>query len=132
MSVRLAVSPGIISQATLFWSVFGGAVVVWFFYDLLRLWRRILPRGTIWIGIEDIVFFCVCALIWFAILFPQSLGQLKGFMILAFGAGTLAYRMLVGRFLIRAGNRVIYAVKRLFRQRLQKKKKIKENSTNTH
>lgn len=123
----LAVSQWIFGQGQLFLSGILAAVVVWFLYDLLRLWRRILPRGGVWVAIEDVIFFFVCAMVGFEYLYPQNLGEVKGFLVLAFFLGSVGYQLLVGRHLIRAGDKVIHKVKGRVGQFLRKhKKKMKE------
>ncbi len=69
------------------------------------------------------MFFLVWALIGFEKLYEQSLGQVKGFMILAALAGTGVYYVLAGRFLIRKGGRIIYRAKEAFRKMLKNKQK---------
>ncbi|MBQ8663084.1 MAG: spore cortex biosynthesis protein YabQ [Eubacterium sp.] len=134
----IAISNGILEQGRLFLSGIVCGVVVWFLYDLIRLWRRILPHGTVWMALEDVIFFLVCALVGFQVLYPQSLGQLRVFLILAFGVGSLAYHKLVSPYLIRAGSGVIHSIKKRFGNTIQsriknqneKRKKPKETKKN--
>lgn len=125
----MTISPEIYSQAELFALVFVVAVLVWFLYDLLRLLRRVIPHNSVWMAVEDVAFFFVCAMAGFQELYPKSLGQVKGYMLLAFLAGTLAYRMLPGRVLMRSGNRVIHKGKAIFLQYRKKHKKKKKENT---
>ena len=119
----LVVSPGIMAQSKLFASVFLGTLCMWFCYDLLRLWRRILHHGAFWMGVEDLVFFLVWAMIGFEKLYEQSRGQIKGFMILAALVGTGVYYIFAGRFLVRKGGRMICRAKVGIRSMLKNKQK---------
>ena len=125
--IVLAISQGIFLQGKLFFTGVLAGVLVWFAYDLLRILRRILPHGTVWIAVEDVIFFFLCAMVGFEYLYPQNLGQVKGFLVLAFVAGSIGYQLLAGRFLIKAADKVIHKGKSRFRQFSQKhKKKLKE------
>lgn len=128
----LAVSPWILDQGQLFLTGVLAGVLVWFLYDLLRLWRRILPRGTVVVAVEDVIFFFLCAVAGFEFLYPQNLGQVKGFLVLAFLAGTAAYHFLIGRYMVRAGSKVIHKVKKRIREFRRKRKKNKRESTKYH
>lgn len=132
MNQTLAVSPWIVAQGQLFLTGILAGAIVWVLYDLLRLWRRILPRGVVWVAVEDVVFFFLCAMVGFEFLYPQSLGQVKGFLVLAFLVGSVLYQYLVGRHLIRTGSKVIHRVKKRIQVFRQKRGKNKKESTKYH
>lgn len=112
LEVGQKISQGIIEQGTLFvWGVVSGAVLS-FFYDLLRLWRRLISHGQIWMAIEDVVFFLVSAIVGFQLLYPLSLGQLRVFLVLSIIVGALLYHKFIGTHLVRAGDRLIRGVKK--------------------
>lgn len=125
----MAISPEIYDQAELFVLVFVVAVGVWFLYDLLRLLRRIIPHTAAWMAAEDVLFFFACAMVGFQELYPKSLGQVKGYMLLAFFAGSIVYRLLPGRLLMCCGEVLIRKVKAVFRQNCRKHKEKKKENT---
>ena len=114
---HIAVSQGILEQGRLFLTGVLCGVALWFLYDLIRLWRRLVHHGVVWMAIEDLVFFFVCGMAGFQLLYPQSLGQLRVFLILAFGIGSLAYHRLVSPFLIKGGTWLAVRIRGLFRNR---------------
>lgn len=70
-------------------------------YDGLRIFRRIVPHGNIWIGLEDFIYWLVCTGVVFVMLYRENDGMVRGF---AFGGvlvGMLLYYLLFSRFVIR-------------------------------
>lgn len=99
----LGISPHVMEQGRLFLTgILGGAIVA-FFYDLLRLWRRLIHHGVVWMALEDVGFFFVWAVVGFLVLYPQSLGQLRGFLLLALAIGAMGYHVLISPRLMRGG-----------------------------
>lgn len=117
------ISQGIFDQGTLFVSGILCGVVVWFLYDLLRLWRRLIAHKELWIAIEDVLFFLICAIVGFQLLYPLSLGQTRVFLILAVAIGSLAYHKLISPHLIRGGTWLIHRLKKAFRPLFRKREK---------
>ena len=48
-------------------------------YDLLRLWRRIIPHSLLFIHGEDLLFFGGCTAIFLYGVWSQAQGQLQGY-----------------------------------------------------
>lgn len=74
-----------------------------FIYDLLRIWRRVAVHGTVWIAIEDIVYWCGCAVGFFLMLYQQNDGLVRGFIMGAVFAGMVLYLKTVSRFILSGG-----------------------------
>ena len=103
------ISAEITGQCQLFLSgVFLGMCMI-FAYDLLRIWRRVIRHGTVWIGIEDMFFWCGCAVALFGMLYRQNDGLVRGFVIAAVVSGMLLYHFGVSRYVVRAGVKVLGA-----------------------
>ena len=97
------ISPEIAGQCQLFLNgIFMGACII-FVYDLLRIWRRVIRHGTIWIGIEDMFFWCGCGIAVFAMLYRQNDGLIRGFVIAAILCGMLMYHVSVSKYIVKAG-----------------------------
>lgn len=43
-------------------------------YDLLRLFRLLVPHGSLWTGLEDIFYWIYCAVMTFSLLFWENSG----------------------------------------------------------
>ena len=60
-------------------------------YDLLRLWRRIIPHSLLFIHGEDVLFFGGCAAIFLYGVWSQAQGQLRGYYFLGIVLAGLVY-----------------------------------------
>ena len=95
------ISEGIHTELLLFMaSVFMGAVL-FLLYDIFRIFRRIVPHGVIWIGIEDFLYWIVCTVNIFLLLYWENDGMIRGFVIGGVILGMCLYFFLLSRFVIR-------------------------------
>lgn len=75
--------------------------VLFLAYDVLRIFRRMVPHGNLWIGIEDFLYWLFCTAAVFVLLYRENDGMVRGF---AFGGiviGMLLYYVTLSRLLIR-------------------------------
>lgn len=91
-----------ISQQAVFLgiSILLGALL-FFLYDILRIFRRIVPHGNIWIGVEDFIYWMVCTAAVFVMLYQENDGMVRGFAIGGIVLGMAVYYALLSRFVIR-------------------------------
>ena len=73
------VSEGIFTEA-----VFLGISVLvgmglFLLYDIFRIFRRIVPHGAIWIGVEDFCYWLLCTAAVFLMLYQENDGMIRGF-----------------------------------------------------
>lgn len=74
-----------------------------FIYDLLRIWRRVVSHGTVWIAVEDIIYWCGCAVGFFLMLYQQNDGLVRGFIMAAVLVGMIVYLKTISRFILSGG-----------------------------
>lgn len=86
----------------------GGALFL--LYDILRIFRRIVPHGNFWIGMEDFVYWICCTAVVFVMLYRENDGMVRGFSIGGIVLGMLLYYLLLSRFVIRINVMVFGAV----------------------
>ena len=59
----------------------GSSVLVgmglFFLYDILRIFRRILPHGNIWIGVEDFLYWIIFTGVVFVLLYRENDGMVR-------------------------------------------------------
>lgn len=79
-------------------------------YDCFRILRRVFPHGTIWIGIEDFLYWMVCTVAVFVMLYTQNDGKIRGYAIGGIAVGMLLYYGLFSRLVIRVNVLVLKAV----------------------
>lgn len=76
-------------------------IYITFVYDILRIFRRVVPHGDLTVSLEDIVFWVYCADRVFLLMYYESNGTLRWFAVLGAIAGMYLYRKLVGQFLVK-------------------------------
>jgi Spore cortex protein YabQ (Spore_YabQ). len=87
-------------------------------YDLFRILRRVIKHNNFFIALEDIIYWTVCGVLIFHMIYRQNNGIIRGFSILAMVLGMLFYHGVFSDFLVDsiAGfiNRILaFAVKTL-------------------
>lgn len=70
-------------------------------YDILRIFRRIRPHGSVWIGVEDFWYWMICTGVVFVMLYRENDGMARGFAIGGVVLGMALYYFLLSRFVIR-------------------------------
>jgi len=72
-------------------------VVLMISYDLLRLFRLLIPHGKWWTGLEDFAYWIYCAWMTFQLLFYKNSGILRGYVIGCVFLGMYLYDLIVSR-----------------------------------
>lgn len=91
--------------------LFGGlGFLLGLYYDAFRVARVMMHSGKRVIFVQD-VFYCLsCALVFFLFTVSVNGGRLRWYLFLGTALGLAAYRMTVGRFVVRIARRIIEAV----------------------
>lgn len=76
-------------------------IFITFLYDILRIFRRVIPHGNFLVSLEDIAFWIYCAAEVFLLMYRESNGTLRWFAVLGAMVGMLAYKKLVSPFLVK-------------------------------
>lgn len=76
-------------------------IFITFIYDILRIFRRVVPHGNLWVSLEDIGFWIYCAAKVFLLMYHESNGTLRWFAVLGALLGMFLYRKLVSPFFVR-------------------------------
>ncbi len=72
-----------------------------FLYDLLRIFRRILPRGELLTGIEDIIWWMVLAVAAFSFMYHANGGIVRAYIVIFMLMGMLIWEWAAGRFIVK-------------------------------
>ena len=75
--------------------------LLFFVYDLLRIMRRLIPHGTLWVAVEDVLFWLGSAVVIFVMLYQQADGSLRGFSIGGVVIGMLLYAFLLSPLIVK-------------------------------
>ena len=76
-------------------------IFITFVYDLLRIFRRVVSHNIFWVSVEDIAFWCFCAVEVFLLMYHVSNGTLRWFAVLGAMVGMGLYLKTASRFLVK-------------------------------
>lgn len=83
----------------LLYALIMGAYIT-FVYDSLRVFRRVIPHGSLLISLEDLGFWIYCAAKVFVLMYHESNGMLRWFAVFGALVGMLVYKKLVSPFFV--------------------------------
>lgn len=108
----ISVSESIIGEAM----VFGNAMLLgaglMMLYDVIRIFRRIIPRGIIWVSIEDLCYWIVFGFSVFVLLYQETDGAIRGFIVGGIALGLILYYVIFSRWLMKWITRLIQFLKK--------------------
>ena len=96
-----------------------------FVYDCFRIIRRLVRHGTVWIAIEDILFWMFASIVTFAVCFMEDAGNVRWFAIVGEILGALMYHATISRFLVKYVSLVLFFPLKVLKK-IVKSFKIKE------
>lgn len=76
-------------------------IFVTFLYDLLRIFRRIVPHNLFLVSVEDLGFWIYCGAKVFLLMYHESNGTLRWFAVFGALLGMALYRKLCSPFLVK-------------------------------
>lgn len=106
------VSISILDETGVFWDGLILGVLLVAGYDLVRVFRRLIRHGILWVSIEDCVYWIVCAVLMFAMLYQNNDGRIRAYIFGAAVLGGILYHLLLGKHFIRIISKVILAIKK--------------------
>lgn len=89
-------------------------------YDCLRIWRRLIPHGIIWLSVEDILFWMAASLITFTVCFVEDAGNIRWFAVAGEVLGAWMYHYTVGRILVKYVSYILIFPFRMIKKALKK------------
>lgn len=106
------ISGSIAQELTIFFraALLGAALML--FYDVLRIFRRLIPRGIVLVSVEDVFYWLIFGLAVFLLLYRENDGTLRGFIVGGTALGLILYYALLGRWMMPRISRVISAMKK--------------------
>ncbi len=101
-------------------------VILLFFYDLLRIGRRLFPRRALWVSLEDLAYWSLAGVFLFGKMYQANEGKIRGYSVIAVMLGMALYSYGVSgafvstavkileiplKFLISVEKRLLFAVR---------------------
>lgn len=75
-------------------------VLILVLYDLLRIFRRVVPHGVWSVAAEDILYWIGTALLIFQLLYRENDGAVRGYALFAVAAGMLLYHQTLSNWVV--------------------------------
>ena len=75
-------------------------VLILVLYDLLRIFRRVVPHGVWSVAAEDILYWIGTALLIFQLLYRENDGAVRGYALFAVAAGMLLYHQTLSSWVV--------------------------------
>ncbi len=82
-------------------------VLILILYDLIRIFRRVVPHGGLAVALEDVFYWAGTALLVFQLLYRENDGAVRGYALLAVAAGMLFYHQTVSGFAVTHTSKVL-------------------------
>ena len=76
-------------------------VFITFVYDLLRIFRRVVPHAGFFVSLEDLAFWIYCGAEVFLLMYRESNGTLRWFAVIGALAGMLLYKKAVSKWFVK-------------------------------
>lgn len=76
-------------------------MLITIFYDVLRIFRRIIKHHDIVVGIQDFLFWVIVGVLIFSMIFQCNDGVVRGYIFLALLIGACVYHKSVSSFLVK-------------------------------
>lgn len=105
-------SGGILQELRVVGVAFLSGALITFVYDLIRIFRRIIPHGNVWIGIEDFFFWIWTSLWVFSVLYRENDGSLRLYTILTMALGMIIYHRYVGEPFVRIVGKLLKKIRK--------------------
>lgn len=97
--------------------------ILCFVYDLFRVDRVLFKRSSIFVFLQDVLFWVISAFVFFSFSVVFSNGQIRGYLLFGTALGFLIFRLTISRliwFLVRPLKKFIKILKKKYNQLLEK------------
>ncbi|MEG0805674.1 MAG: spore cortex biosynthesis protein YabQ [Lachnospiraceae bacterium] len=113
----ITISGSILHELNFFLSsIFLGGLLL-FYYDVIKLVRRIVPHGKFLMGIEDVIFWMLAAVSIFSMVFQKNQGLIRGFSIMGIVVGMLVYHLSFSRLFVFLIKKVEEKIKKVLKKK---------------
>lgn len=76
-------------------------------YDVLRIFRRVVRQGVIFVNIQDLLFWITSGIIIFAMIFQTNEGIVRGYIFIALFIGAYLYHKSVSSFFVKNVSKIL-------------------------
>lgn len=97
----MQISVGIYEEAMFFGISVVVGMALFLLYDFFRILRRIVKHSILWISIEDIIYWLICTVTVFLLLYHENDGRIRGYALGGILIGMGIYYLLLSRFFVK-------------------------------
>ncbi|HEX3021730.1 MAG TPA: spore cortex biosynthesis protein YabQ [Lachnospiraceae bacterium] len=76
-------------------------------YDILRIFRRIIPHKAFFVALEDILFWLATSIVIFQMIYRKNNGTIRGFAIVGMLLGMIVYNQSLSPLMVKGMTRII-------------------------
>lgn len=88
-------SQGIVQEITFFLHSVLMGLIITFAYDWILIFRRLFRHGKFWISMEDFIYWFVCGISVFYMLYRENNGVLRWFAVVGAAIGMSFYKLII-------------------------------------
>jgi spore cortex biosynthesis protein YabQ len=81
-------------------SILWGAIIL-LVYDILRIFRRLIPHNSIFLALEDLIFWVLASVFIFAMIYTMNNGTIRGFSVIGMGIGMTLYHFIFSELVVK-------------------------------
>lgn len=70
-------------------------------YDCLRIFRKVINHGVVWISIEDIFYWMISGVLIFRMMYEMNNGIIRGFSLIGILLGMILYKYSISEFVVK-------------------------------
>lgn len=100
-------SQDIINEVTFFLGAVLMGIIITFCYDFLLILRRLIRHNGFFVSIEDFLFWVICAIVVFYMLYRENNGILRWFAVMGAAVGMAAYKLIIGRHFVHIVTKIL-------------------------
>ena len=90
-------------------SVLGGMLIA-FIYDIFRISRKAVRTGSLFIHLEDFIYWIIIAVVMFGVVYYSNDGEIRGYIFLGAMIGVVLYVLLLSKIVVRSSLLIIRIV----------------------
>lgn len=88
-------SQGIVQEITFFLHSILMGLIITFAYDWILIFRKLFRHGKFWISVEDFLYWFVCGISVFYMLYKENNGVLRWFAVVGAAIGMFCYKLTI-------------------------------------
>jgi hypothetical protein len=112
MQLEAAVSASVWQELTFVGNAACLGAMLFFLYDLLRVFRRLLPHSLFWVSVEDFFYWIFFTGAVFRLMAHQNDGRIRGFALIGMAGGMAFYYLLFGRIFLRVAEKITKIIRK--------------------